>query len=561
MRTDARTAADWLDAFFDAYYARHPVNATFIGVHEYDDRLPDYSDAGTGDTLSEMRELLRASESIDATALTPVEAVDLQLARGELRTQIREFESLHFQRGNPSLYIGEAVFGAISLFLTDYAPLQERVDAATRRLAAVPKLLSQAKANVRAAPAAWTERALRECRGALAFLSDGVARLDLDGISGGRAFQATTGVAAAAIDDFDHWLGSELLHRTDARAGCGEAMFASYLHDGHHIDRDAEEVLEYARTELERAERDLHEASVRAGARDPQAALDRLRDVHPPVEAYYERYQEIWDAMRDVALAHDVVTWPELPIRFVPRPAWARSAAPDLYFLFYRSPAVYARPPIHELLVTPIDAAMSPAERDALLRANHDAVIKLNHVVHHGGVGHHVQNAHAFRSPSRIGRVAAVDCASRIAMFCGGTMAEGWACYATGLMAELGALTPLETIAELHARVRMCVRAIVDVLLHHGRITLEQAAAWFVERAGMAREQARAEAVKISMFPATALMYLVGTDAIRELRRDLSARLGPEFRLRDFHDRLLAWGSVPVSLVAAEMSRETQPAA
>ena len=91
---------------------------------------------------------------------------------------------------------------------------------------------------------------------------------------------------------------------------------------------------------------------------------------------------------------------------------------------------------------------MPAASRQRLLRATNDSVIKLNHVVHHGAIGHHVQNWHAFRAESRIGQIAAVDCASRIALFCGGTMAEGWACYATDLMDEFGFLTPLEHFAE-----------------------------------------------------------------------------------------------------------------
>ena len=34
----------WLDRFFDSYYQSHPVNATFIGHHEHDHRLPEFSD-------------------------------------------------------------------------------------------------------------------------------------------------------------------------------------------------------------------------------------------------------------------------------------------------------------------------------------------------------------------------------------------------------------------------------------------------------------------------------------------------------------------------------------
>jgi uncharacterized protein (DUF885 family) len=71
----------------------------------------------------------------------------------------------------------------------------------------------------------------------------------------------------------------------------------------------------------------------------------------------------------------------------------------------------------------------------------------------------------------------------------------------------------------------------------------------------MASNAAQGEAVKNSMFPGTALMYLVGTDLIHNLRRDLEARLGPAFDLQRFHDRFLSHGSVPVSLIAESMRK------
>jgi uncharacterized protein (DUF885 family) len=198
---------------------------------------------------------------------------------------------------------------------------------------------------------------------------------------------------------------------------------------------------------------------------------------------------------------------------------------------------------------------MPPEEQLRRLRATNDSVIKLNHVVHHGSIGHHVQNWHAFRAASRVGQVAAVDCAGRIAMFCGGTMAEGWACYATDLMDEIGFLTPTERLSQMHSRVRMAARALVDVKLHCGEWTLDQAVACYRDTVGMSADAALAEAVKNSMFPGTALMYLTGTQQIHALRRELSARQ-PGFDLRRFHDRFLSYGSIPVSMIARAM-RET----
>jgi uncharacterized protein (DUF885 family) len=134
-------------------------------------------------------------------------------------------------------------------------------------------------------------------------------------------------------------------------------------------------------------------------------------------------------------------------------------------------------------------------------------------------------------------------------------MAEGWACYATELMDEFGFLTPLESFAERHTRLRMAARALVDVRLHTGRLSLYQAATFYREQVGMAPAVAKSEAIKNSMFPGTALMYLMGTDTIHQLRRELSSR--PGFHLSAFHDQLLSYGSVPAALVAEQMRLET----
>ena len=58
------------------------------------------------------------------------------------------------------------------------------------------------------------------------------------------------------------------------------------------------------------------------------------------------------------------------------------------------------------------------------------------------------------------------------------------------------------------------------------------------------------------MFPGAAMMYLIGTEAIHDLRRRLSEREGSAFSLRAFHDRFLRYGAIPVSLIAADMLGE-----
>jgi|TARA_B100000809_G_scaffold182561_1_gene180334 hypothetical protein len=110
-----------MDAFFASYYEHRPVNATFVGMHDFDGRLPDFSENGAGDVLADTQDLLRRSDQ-PAGSLTTAARLDRKLARGFLKIQEWELDSDHFHRGNPSLYTGEAVFGVMGLFLTDFAP-------------------------------------------------------------------------------------------------------------------------------------------------------------------------------------------------------------------------------------------------------------------------------------------------------------------------------------------------------------------------------------------------------------------------------------------------------
>lgn len=542
---------DWLDDFFESYYRFRPVNATFIGVHDFDHLLPDYSENGCADLLSGMHALLDRAQKLPPEPLSIDQQIDRQLCTGFLRLQCWEFESGRFHRGNPSLYCGEAIFGVMSLFLSEFAPQADRVGAATSRLQAIPALLRQGMLNLDKPPQPWTEQAIEECDGALRFLGDDAV------LAAGPActdtYRAGIETAARAFQEFRDHLVSRLADGCPPPSACGATALSLHMREAHCLKQDAGNVADYAREKIRQANAALDERLAEFGARHPADVLESLNSIHPDIDNYYERYQQMWDRVKALASAHDLVSWPDFPIQYIPQPRWARNAAPSLYFLNYRSPAAFGRPRIHNYLVTPIHRDMPKKQQEALLQANNDSAIKLNHVVHHGGIGHHLQNWHAFRAGSRVGQIAAVDCASRIAMHCGGTMAEGWACYATDLVAEHGGLTPLEEYAEIQTRTRMSARALIDVEFHEGRLDYEQAIEHYQKEAGMSAAAAKYEVTRNSMYPGMALMYLLGCDAIHDLRREFEMTRGEGFKLRDFHDRFLSYGSVPVALIAQKM--------
>jgi uncharacterized protein (DUF885 family) len=168
--------------------------------------------------------------------------------------------------------------------------------------------------------------------------------------------------------------------------------------------------------------------------------------------------------------------------------------------------------------------------------------------VHHGSIGHHTQNARAREAPSRLARLGGTDCAAATAFLSSGTMVEGWACYAEDLLLEVPDFyTPGERLLLKHFERRNAASVLVDIHLHTGAWSLEEARRFYREEAGFAPARVAGEVTRNSIFPASRLMYWVGVEAIKALR---SRWRGDT---RAFHDELIGHGHVPVAWVEREM--------
>ncbi len=549
-----------LDRFFDAFYRHRPVTATFTGIHEHDGVLPDWSVDGLSSGVDEMRalgrDLVTAGRVPDAEVTVFPSQVDLALADAALEISLAEHESRHFVHANPSLWTGEAIFGVLSLVTRDFAPIGERLRAAQHRLKAIPGFFAAMPHVLGPAPADWIDRARRECHAAQALFGQALPAwlTEISASVAGIDVASWIDASSAASDAFAK-LGASLNDspRTPQPLCAGTDLLELLLRRGHWITTPIPDLLREATDALDEAAARLHEMSRSVGGWP--AVQELLAVEHPAAANYLTRFGEKWTACRQAAFDHDLVTWPDAPLRYVPLPAHTRDAAPSLYYLNYRSPAPFDPFGTFDYVVPSIDGLTVDA-LEARLRTVNDSVITLNHVVHHGAIGHHVQNHHAYAGSSRIGRVAAVDTANRIAMLSGGSLAEGWACYVCDLMEEIGFLTPLERIAQQHTRVRIAARAVADLSIHSGSMTASQAARVYVDRAHMSAPAANAEAVRNTMFPGTAVMYWLGTRGLHRLRHSMRSRDGASLSLRAFHDRVLSYGAIPVMLISKLMLSE-----
>ena len=543
--------------FFYALLRRQPVTASFMGRHEYDCLLPDYSAEGCESHIKEMREQLNESRSFAVADLTDRQRLDKKLLEGYLETQLWEYSSQHFHRGNPSLYTGEAVFGMLVCILTDYAPAPVRYKAMAARMRELPAFFAQAKENLQDAPVEWTKRAIAECTGGIMFLEHGLQRAADQDAYRSQDLWAAVDTAMHALVDFKQWLEEVLLHSVRERVSAGEEALQLMMDKAHFAQVSLRELLTHAQVEVDKATEYLNTHATDFGASSVEEALAKLCDLHPDAEGYLTAFADLWNQTGALARENDLATWPDFPIEYINQHEWAKECARYLYFLFYRAPAAFNRPRVMQYLVPPLRPGEKTSEEtEAFLRANNYEVIKNNHVVHHGSLGHHLQNYYAYQqNNSLIGVFAGCDAALRPVMLSAGTMIEGWAVYATKLVGEYGFHTPLEAYAGIQSQRRMAARAVVDIKLHCGEFTLEEAAAYYRDNAGMSESAAMNEAVKNSMFPGAAVIYLYGCDVICDFREEVRLHMGTSFSLGRFHDDFLSYGSIPVTLVCEELRR------
>ncbi len=131
---------------------------------------------------------------------------------------------------------------------------------------------------------------------------------------------------------------------------------------------------------------------------------------------------------------------------------------------------------------------------------------------------------------------------------------EGWALYAEKLAGEAGIYeTPYERFGALSYEMWRACRLVADTGLHWYGWSRAQAEMCFIENTALSAHNIKTEVTRYIGWPGQASAYKIGELKILALREEAETALGEEFDIRDFHDHLLAEGSMPLSVLTARM--------
>jgi uncharacterized protein (DUF885 family) len=133
---------------------------------------------------------------------------------------------------------------------------------------------------------------------------------------------------------------------------------------------------------------------------------------------------------------------------------------------------------------------------------------------------------------------------------------EGWALYAESLGSELGVYKdPSSKFGQLASERFRAVRLVVDTGLHSMGWGRQQAIDYFKAHAP---DQSLAEIDRYISWPGQALSYKMGQLRIVKLREEARQKLGTRFDIREFHDRILRNGVLPLELLQQEVEASLQ---
>ena len=128
---------------------------------------------------------------------------------------------------------------------------------------------------------------------------------------------------------------------------------------------------------------------------------------------------------------------------------------------------------------------------------------------------------------------------------------EGWGLYSELLAKEMeGTYTdPYSDFGRLGSEIWRAIRLVLDTGLHAKGWTEEQAVPYFLDNSAITEAQARSEVKRYMVLPGQATSYKIGMLKILELREKAEQALGDKFDIRGFHDAVLGGGAVPLSVL------------
>lgn len=553
---DAATDAAFADLSkraLDTWMQLSPVSATQIGDHRYDSEIDDLSAAGQQKTLAAYKGLLAELDKVDVSKLGRENQVDAAILRNQLQSEIWNAEVLQSSKWDPQLYNGLAGSALYGLMAREFAPLPERLKAATARMEKLPQIFAQARENLDPArvPKIHAETVAKQNKGILSivdtFITPHIGELPAED---GKRLQAAIEGLKKAVAEQQTWLDTTLVPNAKGDFRIGAELYDQKLKFALNSSLSRAEIGERARAELKRVRGDMYgiaqtvlkdkpgAPALPANPTDEQqqaaieAALELAYAEKPARDKVVEDAKAALAQSTEFVRTHDLMTLPDAPVDIILMPEFQRGVA----VAYCDSPGPLDKNLKTFYAVSPIPDDWSDKQVDSFLREYNSRMIHLLSI-HEGTPGHYLEGWHSGKFPSTLRAVLR-----------SGLFAEGWAVYTERMMQEQGYLDndPLFHLVQLKFYLRTISNAILDQGVHVDNWTREQAMHLMTHDAFQQESEASGKWVRAQLTSAQLPTYFVGAQEHFDTRKAVQEKQGEKFNLKAYHDQMLSYGAPPV---------------
>lgn len=507
-----------------------PVFSSDAGLHTWDKRLTDYSLSAVLARRLNAKELFAKVQAMPADKWSKDDQIDWLLFRSQLDGVVFFNRVMDFEQTDPQTYVNECSNGIFSLLKKDYDTPRNRALAATARLKQIPALIEQGKQNLIKPVRLYAQLAIDSARSIDSLFNDSLMTLAGDlSPSEKNDLVKSREAALLAIHGFADWLERRLPGMV-AFKPMGEENYNYLLKNIYLLPLDANQVEMLGQAELARY-RGLESLLPDPSLADPNPA--RSKNIPADQQAFLKAYEGRQEEMINFLKSNKLLSLPDYlgPFYIRQLPEAFKPTSPGG---FMNPPGVYDKDNSGFYFIP----TYNPASRNFYIRA---AIEDPRPILGHEGIpGHFLQLSIANHLPNEIRRQHG-----------DGIFVEGWALYGEEMLMRTG-LYPNNSPGQgqiLRLSRYRAARIGVDVNLHTGKWTFDQAVSYFMEAGGLDREAATGEAAGAAASPTQKITYMVGKWQIMRLLGKYRDKQGVNFRLGQFHDDLLKNGSLPLSLV------------
>lgn len=545
------------DSFWDAYFKFYPTAGTLQGYTKYNDKLED----PTNGSLDKFNEALDGFNQdlvskIDKSKLSAEYQVEHEMLLDFLDLEFLKLQNTIPWEYNPLLYNNLFLNSVRSVLVKNGA---SGVAAAAARAKAIPGLVKRAKDNLKTPPQDYTQAAINQMPAIIDFY-----RTEIPKLSGGdAALQAEVVKAVAALEDYQRFLRGELLPKSTGNFRMSEAhlrtlrmttqgnlpileeIVARSLADFNNIRREMFLVcipfykIMYPEVDIEQLGRTKGEEQTRNIV--IQGVLDKIKGDHVGRDELVGRFTTAAGNIKSFIQQQGLINLPDDTLRIEPMPAWFGTTS----WTLLATPGAYESGGTYTLYIRPIPADWSADQAASFLEEHNNYYVDFM-AVQRIFPGPFVPTAFARKDPSIIKRVAPNQ-----------GLIKGWPILLEQMLVEggYGEFDLRMRLNQLKLQLKTVIDFQMDINVHEGTWTKEKVVEYMTGRGFMTPAEADRRWDQIVLNPGAGAQIYIGYQELLDFEKDYRKLKGQSFDMKDFLQKLLSYGAIPLRTLKLKMAQ------